>query len=132
MQKRRKWRWAGKLARCDDADWMLMAIRWDPILDPDYNARRKTGRPKTRWTDDIYDYIQRTTSTSTDKIITNTNNHNRHDSNEHDNDHIDDGHHTDDTTTTRPTPLDHEMWLKHARDEKVWTALEQGFVNSGI
>ena len=26
MQKRRKWRWAGKLARCDDDDWMLMAI----------------------------------------------------------------------------------------------------------
>lgn len=44
MQRRRKWRWASKLAN---------TTQYDPTLDPRLAACRRPGRPKTRWADDI-------------------------------------------------------------------------------
>jgi hypothetical protein len=57
MQRRRKWRWARKVATTQRCDWMAMAIRWDPTCNPRLHARRRQGRPKTRWTTDIVAYL---------------------------------------------------------------------------
>ena len=52
LQKQRKWRWAGRLARLESFDWTTAALDWDPTLDINLAARRRPGRPRTRWTDD--------------------------------------------------------------------------------
>ena len=62
MQRRRKWRCAGKIAQTSFNEWIAMAIRWDPTLDLQLNARRRPGRPKTRWTDDIWQCPKKTLS----------------------------------------------------------------------
>jgi hypothetical protein len=66
MQRRRKWRWAHKVAMAPRCDWMAMAIRWDPTCDPKLNARRRQGRPKRRWTDDIVYHLAANITTMTD------------------------------------------------------------------
>jgi hypothetical protein len=64
MQRRRKWRWAHKVAMAPRCDWMAMAIRWDPTCDPKLNARRQQGRPKRRWIDDIVAHMSEHTTTA--------------------------------------------------------------------
>ena len=56
-QRRRKWRWARKVATDDASKWTARALHWDPTLDSRHNARRRTGRPQKRWTDDIIQHI---------------------------------------------------------------------------
>jgi len=58
IQRRRKWRWAHKLATNTNDTWTTTALQWDPTLDNQLKPRRRAGRPKTRWTDDIREYIQ--------------------------------------------------------------------------
>ena len=65
QQRRRKWRWVARLANTEADAWTTQALRWDPTLDTQHNTRRRQGRPKTRWTDDIYNYVRRTTQDST-------------------------------------------------------------------
>ena len=52
-QRRRKWRWAAKTATDTVPKWNVKALLWKPELDSRYNARRRPGRPMTRWTDDL-------------------------------------------------------------------------------
>ena len=47
--RRRKWRFAGKLARVVDGRWSAEIISWDP----DHGIGRRVGRPLLRWADDI-------------------------------------------------------------------------------
>ena len=56
-QRRRKWRWAGRVATDTLGKWTLKALTWDPTLDARYNPRRRPGRPLTWWTDDIIEHI---------------------------------------------------------------------------
>ena len=56
-QRRRKWRWARRVATDTLGKWTLKALNWDPLLDSRYNPRRRAGRPLTRWVDDITEYI---------------------------------------------------------------------------
>ena len=120
-QRRRKWRWAGKLALTSRSDWTAMAVRWDPTLDPRLNARRRPGRPKTRWMDDIYNHVLHTkTSNYQPTQELNSNNDGDDNTNITDND--------DDTTTTNMRPGDSEHWLHIASDAQMWAALEEGFV----
>ena len=65
MQRRRKWRWARKLVASDEFNWATAAIQWDPTIDPKLKSRRRPGRPKTRWADDIRNYILHTTAINT-------------------------------------------------------------------
>ena len=58
LQRRRKWRWVARLANTEAEAWTTQALRWDPTLDTQHNTRRRQGRPKTRWTDDIHHYLQ--------------------------------------------------------------------------
>ena len=36
-----------------------MALQWDPTLDDRLDARRRTGRPKSRWIDSIKEHVQK-------------------------------------------------------------------------
>ena len=56
QQRRRKWRWAFRVANMDTDRWASQAMYWDPAL-TSISARRATGRPKRRWDDDVREYI---------------------------------------------------------------------------
>ena len=44
-QRRRYWRWAGRLARRDDGRWSRKLLDWSP------GGLRPQGRPRKRWED---------------------------------------------------------------------------------
>ena len=58
IQRRRKWRFARQVALDKQGKWSLKAMMWDPLSDPRFNPRRRTGRPRTRWTQDICNHIR--------------------------------------------------------------------------
>ena len=62
-QRRRKFRWAGRVISDDTSKWTHKALMWDPTLDPKYSAIRRQARPRTRWTDDL---MELTTKMMTD------------------------------------------------------------------
>ena len=45
---KRKWRWAGHVARMKSDRWTYTSTFWTP-----YDHRRRRGRPKSRWRDDL-------------------------------------------------------------------------------
>ena len=49
LYRRRKWRFAGRVARKNDGRWSTQMLHWMPPT----VAGRRPGRPLTRWTDDI-------------------------------------------------------------------------------
>ena len=112
LQRRRKWRWVARLANTEAEAWTTQALRWDPTLDTQYNTRRRQGRPKTRWTDDIYDYIRRTQEPTTYT-------HDQTDNNTNSDDFIN-------TDTTR-TAVDINVMLQMAQKKELWSAMEEGF-----
>ena len=57
LQRRRKWRWARKVAMTEENNWMVLALQWDPTLDNQLSSGRRQGRPKTRWLDDIKQHV---------------------------------------------------------------------------
>ena len=117
-QRRRKWRWVGKLAKTVDTDWMVMAMRWDPTIDSKLNARRRPGRPKTRWMDDVASHLRLTaTDTEHDSPASSNSNKNSNDV---------------ETVITALAPIDHEHVLQMAADEAAWTVKEEGFVNKTL
>ena len=63
LQRRRKWRYARKVLLANSHEWNTAALHWDPTLDHKLNTHRRPGRPKTRWTDDLQQHIQRQTQT---------------------------------------------------------------------
>ena len=50
-QCRRKWSWAGHVARCTDGKWSTMLLEWCPT------GARTAGRPCTRWSDCILEFV---------------------------------------------------------------------------
>jgi len=52
-QKRRKFRWAGHVARRKDGRWTTSLLDWIPHL-----GRRAQGRPLTRWDDAIKKFVR--------------------------------------------------------------------------
>lgn len=46
--KRLKWRWAGHVASRTDQRWTIQIVKWCP-----QNIKRRRGRPKIRWRDEI-------------------------------------------------------------------------------
>ena len=134
MQRRRKWRWAQKLALTDHFDWTTAALRWDPSLDSQLKSRRRPGRPRTRWTDDICGYLrQQTRPNTTDN--TNDDYNTIGDDDVHTND--DDAHDDDDDERHRDESdgdnrqaqlMDNLFWLDMAREQHLWSRLEDGYV----
>ena len=51
IQRRKKWRIAGKAARCSEDRWCKRILNWQPWFR--CNPKRDVGRPRTRWNDDI-------------------------------------------------------------------------------
>ena len=51
-QRRRKWRFAGKLAQKEDQRWSKLILDWKPNL----GHGRSQGRPRTRWCDQLADF----------------------------------------------------------------------------
>ena len=50
--KQSKWRWAGHVARRNDNRWTKRLLEWQPRI-----GKRRRGRQKRRWRDDITSYI---------------------------------------------------------------------------
>jgi len=101
MLRRRRWRWARKISEMPLDDWTAMATRWDPTLDIHINTRRRQGRPKTRWSDDIVEYVLQMP----------------HDGDE-------DG---EDSDTATQQQDDRRRWMQLAKDEAIWSRLEEGY-----
>ena len=105
LQRQRKWRWARKVtAQAANADWMPMTMRWDPTINHRLDARRRQGRPRTRWCDDLRRYVAAETSNSNPSI-----------SDDRVRDHM------------FPMPADNQQWQQLAHDEAKWSQMERGF-----
>ena len=52
-QRRRKWRWAGHVARRRDGRWSSRLLNWEP-----QEGRRAWGRPAMRWEDALCKFIR--------------------------------------------------------------------------
>ena len=59
LQRRRKWKWAQKVATSTGDSWILDAVTWDPYPRLSTAASRRVGRPTKRWTDDLREYVYR-------------------------------------------------------------------------
>jgi hypothetical protein len=59
LRKRRKWRWAHKIATTIHETWGPLVLKWDPSPHLGVFRNRNTGRPKLRWADDIKQYVYR-------------------------------------------------------------------------
>ena len=134
LQRRRKWRWARKLATKSEFNWETAALHWDPTINPNLNSHRRPGRPKTRWLDDIHKYVQSitpTTFTARDNHITNLTTDTTDANHE-----IDEGFHNEDEhNNTRaaprrqpPAPRDNSIWFRLAKDATFWASHEKGYV----
>ena len=58
-QRRRKWRWAGHVARRKDNRWSNRALHCIEL-----DGRRPAGHPKTRWRDSVESFISSHTTCS--------------------------------------------------------------------
>ena len=54
--KRRKWRWAQKIATTESDTWAYAGAMWEPELN--HKTCRQIGRPKLRWSDDITELLR--------------------------------------------------------------------------
>ena len=59
LQRRRKWKWAQRVATCTGDSWILDAVTWDPYPRVSTAESRRVGRPAKRWSDDLRQYIYR-------------------------------------------------------------------------
>ena len=106
MHRRRKWAWAHRVAIADTSlDWTRTALLWDPTLDTTLRTHRRQGRPKTRWTDDIRNYLLSTQQSPNTLDNTANDRHDNHNSLSDDN-----------------------SWINVAQNKELWKSLEDGFV----
>ena len=56
---KRKWRWAGEIAKLDESRWPRKLVEWSPnqVQQQTWSpVKRKVGRPRTRWEDPLNAY----------------------------------------------------------------------------
>ena len=99
-QRRRKWRWAHRVA-LDEDKWTYKAALWNPSLSPRNKARREQGRPRRRWADDINEHVTNMSS-----------------SNNNDNDN----------STNHSNETNDQHWTTKAKDKRKWGEWEESFV----
>ena len=93
LHRRRKWRWAQKVATNTEDSWNMLALTWDPGHHMRATAyQRRVGRPNARWADDIRQYVYQ-------KIYNKT------------------------APPSLNARLDHVTWLHHANDVVLWQQL---------
>ena len=51
-QRRRKWRWAGHVARMSGNRWTKLLLDWVPV------GKRRVGRPTKRWDGEILEFAE--------------------------------------------------------------------------
>ena len=54
-RRRRKWRWAGHVARMGDRRWTKLVLDWSPIG----TGTRRVGRPTMRWEKSLEEFAGR-------------------------------------------------------------------------
>ncbi|KAI5642043.1 hypothetical protein NE865_05735 [Phthorimaea operculella] len=59
---RLKWDWAGHVCRMHPDTWAILATKWIP-----QDGRRRRGRPRRRWRDDIDAFLQNWQSEAQDR-----------------------------------------------------------------
>ena len=99
LHRRRKWRWARKVAASPIPSWSKHALTWEPghrIQSANYT--RRVGRPKLRWTDDIRVHIFRKVYNAT-------------------------------VPPSLHARLDNGTWMHHAQDRDLWERLEESFIH---
>ena len=126
MQRRRKWRWARKLVASDEFNWATATIQWDPTIDPKLKSRRRPGRPKTRWADDIRNYILHTTTINTTNDDATTS-HGTNNTNTQCDNHNRNKYEHQSALTKLPTPPNNDVWLKWASDKSFWETHEDEY-----
>ena len=53
QQRRRKWRFAGRVANQNTDRWSKADLRWSPQYSASQRGGRKQGHPRKRWGDDL-------------------------------------------------------------------------------
>ena len=127
-QRRRKWRWAAKTATDTVPKWNVKALLWKPELDSRYNARRRPGRPMTRWTDDLTKFcnehapLQHTDCNNNENYTLHPSHYYNGSSYEND-----DALAAEDAVSTSSTAKFVD-WMEIAADKCLWEQLEQEYV----
>ena len=57
-QRKMKWRLALGIATSQKERWLLKAAEWNPEPNSKYRTNRSIGRPRTRWEDDINEFLK--------------------------------------------------------------------------
>ena len=112
--------------------WTLKALLWDPTLDSRFDAKRRQGRPLTRWTDDITAHYRRYNDQCRIDNNNTTRRHNdttdstthSHDEDQHDDDDAHDEDDEDNNTT------DNRHLIEAATNIVLWEELEESYVRS--
>ena len=145
IQRRYKWRWAQKVATDTHGKWTAKVLTWDPTLDVRCTAKRRPGRPQTRWTDDIAEYIANVSHTPEPTAQNHArDNTNSNHSTSNDYDETDDEDDEGETTSNegqhnsqQPQRYYHDLygdretrlqWMTIATDKRLWKELEENFV----
>ena len=140
QQRRRKWRWAQRVANNTSNKWTIRALTWDPTTIARFNARRRQARPRTRWTDDINQHIQKhfhhdNANTTLNAHTTNSRSHDDEHNRTRDvddetrtysNDHKQ--HHDEYSNVIDEIDDDYHDWVTLAQQALVWQDLEETFV----
>ena len=99
LHRKRKWRWAKKVASSHIPNWCIRVLKWQPghrVVSSNYS--RRVGRPKLRWTDDIRSHIF-------EKVYNAP------------------------APPSLHARLDNITWLHHAQDSDLWDRLEHSFIH---
>ena len=98
LHRRRKWKWARRVAISELPNWGRRALTWEPgHRIPSSRYSRRVGRPKLRWADDIRKHIWQ-------KLYNTT------------------------APPSLHARLDNISWLHHAQDHEIWDKLEDSFI----
>ena len=129
LQRRRKWRWAAKTATDTVPKWNVKALLWKPESDSRYNARRRPGRPMTRWTDDLTKFCNEHAPLQHTDCNNKTQDYTLHASHYYNGSSYenDDALAAEDAVSTSSTAKFVD-WMEIAADKCLWEQLEQEYV----
>ena len=57
QQRRKKWKWAQRVANQPSDRWSKLALQWQPDLNIAQRGQRAPGHPRKRWSDDITEFL---------------------------------------------------------------------------
>ena len=129
MQKRRKWRWAQKLATNTATTWTTIALESDPTQNTQQHTKRQTGRPRLRWTDDINQYLRSLMLLDDPTQRNQSDDDAQHDDTNNPNDNDNTNNNINDNGNFKDHFQRRNDWIELAREEQIWKELEDGYVS---